>query len=1271
MSPYPKTNVPLCGNIARWRWPLCSALLALSLPLPAQEAPAADSSIEDAEEIIQLSPFEVTAEDSDGYSASTTLAGTRVRTDLRDIAASISVVTAEFLEDTGSHNNQGLLVYTTGTEVGGLFGNFSGVSAGQGPSESKNLVEPSSNTRVRGLSSADNTRDYFQSDVPWDSYNVERVDLQRGPNSILFGVGSPSGIINNTTTPAIFKDTGKIQFEIDQESSLRSMFNVNQELIDNTLAVRVAGVVNNRKFQQKPAFEDTERFYAAVRYDARVFGDNHGSLTVRANFEAGEVDANRPRQLPPVDQITPWWTGMGQQTYDPQWGWNSNAVLDRGNSGKAGANQTWHAPWLGNDMGGMGTNPVFFFNPGAGVPFEVAAMDAAKNFGIGSNGQIDRGINAWQFLRMMDVAGFNEYSRNADASARAQGQASPYPGALRDFYKDKMLQDPGVFDFYNNLIDGDNKREWQEWDVYNISLAQTFFDNRFGLEFVLDEQEYTSGSESLWGGSTSLGIDINSHTTRIPTAYPARPEGVVPAPGTVSGGELNPNVGRAYVNSSGGGGSARTTTRENLRVTAFAELKGSDFFREDSFLEKLVGRHVVTGLYSTSKREEFSRNWNLFAMDLPWGYANDSNPASLTLGNRGLSNIFYLSDDLRGVASPANLGLSRVNSFFDPHGNYDVRYFDSNWKYPLDPGAAGYVDPAQPYSRPYDGGALTQAENWQNYRGWTTGGFNVLNARQGDRDSLYSSANRTVFDVESLGVTLQSYLLDGHLVPTWGWREDTVENYGSLSVKSDVTDVADITQPASKSVGFDRTTGESITWGVVAHLPDVIQRRLPGETKLSFFYNDSTNFNPAPRVGFDTNPIEPPQGFSKDYGFVVSTLNDRIVLKTTIFETGVDRDFLPGGSALGSNAWFLYRMEAFAVAAAFQHELYWRGELGGFDWNSNYALIDANKWGNGDWIPDRDTNDANALDQPGYRPVGISDEAWNHPSMAMQFAAILDAFDNARPQEFYDRYGLPVNIAMITSLADRRKMIANGTWNPVRGVAGVDSSTGGRVNGLSPTAAIDTLSKGIEIELTARIRPNWNMTFNVTKTEASRGDLDPGFTAFIEDQYERLQGPMGDLRLWWGGDPNYRTYYDQFIWQPYLFQKAQKGAPAPEIRKWRFNLVTNYQFEEGAFKGTNVGLGYRWQDDLIVGNELNTSDPNDVVPDFTRPILAGAEDALDLWVGYSRKLTEKINWKIQVNVRGVGQSDRLIPVSINPDGSYATVRIGNGQSWSLSNTFSF
>ena len=29
-------------------------------------------------------------------------------------------------------------------------------------------------------SAADNTRDFFVTDIPWDSYNVDRVDIQRG-----------------------------------------------------------------------------------------------------------------------------------------------------------------------------------------------------------------------------------------------------------------------------------------------------------------------------------------------------------------------------------------------------------------------------------------------------------------------------------------------------------------------------------------------------------------------------------------------------------------------------------------------------------------------------------------------------------------------------------------------------------------------------------------------------------------------------------------------------------------------------------------------------------------------------------------------------------------------------------------------------------------------------------------------------------------------------------------------------------------------------------
>src|ERR1700678_1045253 len=161
------------------------------------------------EEAVVLSPFLVdAAEEKGSYKANSTLAGTRVRTDLNDVASALTVVTAQFLQDTGATNTMDLLVYTPNTEVAGLNGNFSG-QAGQSIF-GENLLTPSTTTRVRGLSAADNTRDYFLTDIPWDSFNVGRVDLQRGPNSILFGVGSPGGIINNDVNDAEFTNANNV-----------------------------------------------------------------------------------------------------------------------------------------------------------------------------------------------------------------------------------------------------------------------------------------------------------------------------------------------------------------------------------------------------------------------------------------------------------------------------------------------------------------------------------------------------------------------------------------------------------------------------------------------------------------------------------------------------------------------------------------------------------------------------------------------------------------------------------------------------------------------------------------------------------------------------------------------------------------------------------------------------------------------------------------------------------------------------------------------------
>src|SRR5688572_23239225 len=78
------------------------ACLLLPALLPAQVTPAAPPAT--AEEAVTLSPFEVRTDKDTGYTATSTLAGSRLNTALRDTPASISVFTKEFLDDIGAIN---------------------------------------------------------------------------------------------------------------------------------------------------------------------------------------------------------------------------------------------------------------------------------------------------------------------------------------------------------------------------------------------------------------------------------------------------------------------------------------------------------------------------------------------------------------------------------------------------------------------------------------------------------------------------------------------------------------------------------------------------------------------------------------------------------------------------------------------------------------------------------------------------------------------------------------------------------------------------------------------------------------------------------------------------------------------------------------------------------------------------------------------------------------------------------------------------------------
>src|SRR5665213_1536045 len=689
-----------------------------------------------ASQPLVLNPFIVdSSEDKGSYTANSTLAGTRVRTELKDVASAISVVTAQFLQDTGAKNQEDFLIYTPSTEVTGLRGNFSGV-AGTAISE-ENTVD--STTRVRGLDSADNTRDYFISDIPWDAFDVGRVDLQRGPNSILFGTGSPAGIINVSTSGASFTNAYNVTNRIDEYGSLRDSISLNQELIPGVLAIHLSALKDDEKYEQVPAFSNTTRYYGAFRFDPKLFGK--GSHTsIRGDFETGKQTSDNPRIIPPTDEITPWFTTSITTGGVTNPGLNKTTVNEYG--GNTTNNPTGMSLPPGafeQIFGGQGregwadvtnyyeatpTNRNSISNPTSpnGTPIYATASEqnyglVAANVPIGQEGAyLNQGTFAnYAIMPFSSYAGFAGTISPTGSDSVPPNYAypnSPIPGG--GYYTDKYLQDPSIFNFYKLLLDGPNKSEWKRWTAFNLTVDQTFFDDRIGFEVAYDQQKYTEGSVPFLQGQ-EYGITVNVNET-----YP--------------NGQANPNVGRPEV-ASGTGEEIdyqRTTTRQTFRATPTAELRSTDFFSSPT-LTWLLGKSDVTGLYEKTTVVTFNYDYASYALSPQWDadnwLAQNGGWQADALGSwNQFDFVALIGPSLSNASSASGAHLNNINYIISPPAQEVVQNFNSTWNKPTNPGSPGYVDPAAPYT--FTNNALgtgggtgnvtvtTQSENPANYVGW-------------------------------------------------------------------------------------------------------------------------------------------------------------------------------------------------------------------------------------------------------------------------------------------------------------------------------------------------------------------------------------------------------------------------------------------------------------------------------------------------------------------------------------------------------------------------
>ncbi len=193
-----------------------SALIAASLLAAPHFAPAQETSEETNDDVITMSVFTVDASQDQGYRATNSISGTSLNVAIQDLPMPIEVITSEFVEDLQATDFKEALNYTSGVFTA-QFNESSGNNSAGANTAYSNERSPSSRGGVGSrFSNAVNIRGYnvqFQNRLGFrvggtvseygvtlggalDSLNYERLEVVRGPSSLLYGIGVLSGIVN-------------------------------------------------------------------------------------------------------------------------------------------------------------------------------------------------------------------------------------------------------------------------------------------------------------------------------------------------------------------------------------------------------------------------------------------------------------------------------------------------------------------------------------------------------------------------------------------------------------------------------------------------------------------------------------------------------------------------------------------------------------------------------------------------------------------------------------------------------------------------------------------------------------------------------------------------------------------------------------------------------------------------------------------------------------------------------------------------------------------
>lgn len=175
----------------------------------------------------------------EGYSATHSSVATKTSMPLVETSQTVSVVTRQQIEDQGSRSIAQAVRYTPG-----LMSTPYGATTRYDYVAMRGITDGSvDNLYLDGQKLLGDSGTYSSLQV--DPYFVERIDILKGPSSVLYGRSLPGGLVAMTSKKPQYEASRQIQLSYGSEDNKQAAFDFTGPLDDERIAYRLVGVVKD------------------------------------------------------------------------------------------------------------------------------------------------------------------------------------------------------------------------------------------------------------------------------------------------------------------------------------------------------------------------------------------------------------------------------------------------------------------------------------------------------------------------------------------------------------------------------------------------------------------------------------------------------------------------------------------------------------------------------------------------------------------------------------------------------------------------------------------------------------------------------------------------------------------------------------------------------------------------------------------------------------------------------------------------------------------